>query len=173
MTARTTIYAMVGALACSACGSSTATTRSSPTATTRSSPTASTRSSSTHESTTQSATSSARSTTTRQPSSPAPRHHRAADSGVRLPASFAISATGRLSPRRISAPARTAIVLTITTHDGRPHRVVVDTRPARALRVGPSARGQVLLSGLANGTYTVRLDGRPAGQLVVGVTPGP
>ena len=94
------------------------------------------------------------------------------DSGVRLPASFTVSA-GRLSPPQISAPAHVAIVLTVRSGDGRTYQIALGTPAATRLTARPGAPARLLLSALANGSYAIEVDGHPRGQLVVGVDPGP
>jgi hypothetical protein len=90
-----------------------------------------------------------------------------------LPASFTISASGRLNPSQISAPAKTDIVLTVHAQGGKAHSLEVKTPRPKTLQVPPGKAARLLLSGLHNGSYVVEVDRRPAGKLIVGVTPGP
>ena len=57
--------------------------------------------------------------------------------------------------------------------DGRSHEVVLRTEPPRALAVPAHGRATVLVTGLRVGRYTLDVDGKPHGTLVIGGAPGP
>jgi len=80
--------------------------------------------------------------------------------GVRIPAAFAVSASG-LDPAPITVPPGVSIVLVLTSKDGAAHTVAFDTSPAVTLKV--AAQGSVVRSipGQEQGTYRVRVDGGP------------
>jgi hypothetical protein len=89
---------------------------------------------------------------------------------VRLPATFTIGPSGKLTPPTVSAPASVAVQLTVTSADGKPHRV---TLGGHHLTVPAGGRASVLITGLKAGHYAVRVDGSPRGTLVMGAQPGP
>ena len=92
---------------------------------------------------------------------------------VRLPATFVIGQGGRLSPPAISAPASIEIELTLVSGDGRPHRARLHAPAGDPIAVPAGGRASELLGALKAGSYPIYVDGRPAGSLVIGVTPGP
>jgi hypothetical protein len=66
------------------------------------------------------------------------------------------------------------VVLTVVSADRRPHRVVVRIRPQRVLQVPAGGRASLLLSGLADGSYVLEIDGgRAAATIQIGAQPGP
>jgi hypothetical protein len=96
-----------------------------------------------------------------------------ADTGVRLPATFTIRAGGILLPGVVAAPTHTAVALTIVSGDGRGHAFLLQAPHRRMARVLPGRPLRMLLRGLQNGSYAVRVDGRVLGRLIIGATPGP
>jgi hypothetical protein len=95
------------------------------------------------------------------------------DTDVRLPAKFAIRAGGILVPPVVAAPKHTTIVLSVRSQDGKPHKLVLATRHARTVAVDPGPPAHVVLRGLPNGAYVVKVDGQVRGRLIVGAAPGP
>jgi hypothetical protein len=89
---------------------------------------------------------------------------------VRLPATFTISAGGKLTPPSVSAPRGVLIGLTVISGDGRAHRVSV---AYRALVVPAGGRANSALQGLHRGRYPVLVDGAQRGTLIVGGQVGP
>jgi hypothetical protein len=83
---------------------------------------------------------------------------------------FTILAGGKLSPPSVTAPAGVAIDLTLSSGDGRAHRVTVGTR---ALVIPAGGRTSATLSGLSRGPHQLTVDGAPGGTLIVGGQPGP
>jgi hypothetical protein len=92
---------------------------------------------------------------------------------VRVPATFTVTAGGRLTPPTITVPPFLAVEVSLASHDGRAHTLVLQTVPPRTLQVGPGAREAVRIPGLRAGRYTAMLDGRRAGALVAGGEVGP
>jgi hypothetical protein len=96
-----------------------------------------------------------------------------ADTGVRLPATFTIRAGDILLPGVVAAPKHTAVALTVRSGDDRAHVFVLLTPHRRMARVLPGKPLRLLLKGLPNGAYAVKIDGRVRGRLIIGATPGP
>lgn len=95
-------------------------------------------------------------------------------SNARLPATYVIGKGDNLNPPTVTAPSFIAVALTVVSGDGRAHRVVIRTAPARTLNVPAGGHASVLLAGLADGRYVLEIDGgRSAGSLLVGGEPGP
>jgi ABC-type uncharacterized transport system auxiliary subunit len=92
---------------------------------------------------------------------------------VRVPASFVVTQSGRLTPPTITVPPFLAVEISVRSDDGRPHRLVLQTPQPHALQVAASKRAAVRIAGLRAGRYTVTLDGRRAGALVAGGEVGP
>ena len=92
---------------------------------------------------------------------------------VRVPASFTVTAGGRLSPPTITVPPFLAVEISVRADDGKPHRIVLQTMPRHALQVAAGTRAAVRIPGLRAGRYPVTLDGRRAGALVAGGEVGP
>lgn len=145
-------------------GSSTPSTTSSSTATATSSapPTSS--------ASTTSVTSASASTT---PASSTSSTTPGPDTDVHLPAKFTIRAGDVLFPPVVAAPKHTTIVLTVRTQDGKHHTLVLATPRAHTVAVEPGRATQLVLKGLPNGTYVVKVDGAIRGRLIVGAAPGP
>jgi hypothetical protein len=95
------------------------------------------------------------------------------DTDVHLPAKFTIRAGGVLSPPVVAAPKHTTIVLTVRAQDGRHHTLALATPRAHTVAVEPGRATQLMLKGLPNGTYVVKVDGAVRGRLIVGAAPGP
>jgi hypothetical protein len=89
---------------------------------------------------------------------------------IRVPATFTIGSGGALNPPTVSVPAFIAIEVTLTSADGRGHRVDI---AGREVTVPANGRASLRLPGLRQGRYEVRVDGRPRGALVIGGEPGP
>ncbi|MGH2869123.1 MAG: hypothetical protein ACRDNK_16380 [Solirubrobacteraceae bacterium] len=96
-----------------------------------------------------------------------------ANAAPRLPARFKVGAGGRLSPPVIAAPGHTDIEVSFRCTDHHVHRVVLATPHRHAFTVSRSSTADVLLIGLHNGTYGIKVDGKPRGKLLVGAAPGP
>ncbi|HUZ29953.1 MAG TPA: hypothetical protein VMU90_11965 [Solirubrobacteraceae bacterium] len=93
---------------------------------------------------------------------------------VILPATYTLGPSGSLSPSTVSAPKSVPILLTIVSHDAATHHVAIDVKPQpRTLTVPASGRASAKLGVLPPGSYTIAVDGKPRGRLVVGVQPGP
>lgn len=95
------------------------------------------------------------------------------EQAVRVPATFTVTADGRLRPPTITVPPFLAVELSLAAQDGRPHTLVLQTAPPHALRVAADGRTAVRIPGLRAGRYPVTLDGRRAGALVAGGEVGP
>lgn len=91
---------------------------------------------------------------------------------IRVPAMFTING-GELSPLTITVPPFLAVQVTVTSADGRAHRVVLRTPQQRTLAVAPGSRASVRIPGLRAGRYEVEVDGKPAGAIVSGGDVGP
>jgi hypothetical protein len=92
---------------------------------------------------------------------------------VRVPASFVVTPTGRLTPPIITVPPFLAVEISIRSDDSRPHTLVLRTAQPHTLQVAANERAAVRIAGLRAGRYAVTLDGRPAGVLVAGGEVGP
>jgi hypothetical protein len=92
---------------------------------------------------------------------------------VRVPATFALSPVGGLTPNSVSAPAFLAVQVTVVSHDARRHSVVVRTPTSYRFTVAPHGRGGVLIRGQRAGQYPVVIDGRTRAMLMIGGEPGP
>jgi hypothetical protein len=92
---------------------------------------------------------------------------------IRVPASFVVTAGGRLTPPTITVPPFLAVEISVRADDGTSHRLVLQTQPPHALQVAAGAREAVRIRGLRAGRYPVTLDGRRAGALVAGGEVGP
>ncbi len=92
---------------------------------------------------------------------------------VRVPASFVVTTSGRLTPPTITVPPFLAVEISLRSADGRAHTLVVQTPTPHTLQIAAGARAQVRIAGLRAGTYAVTLDGRRAGALVAGGDAGP
>jgi hypothetical protein len=92
---------------------------------------------------------------------------------IRVPASFVVTAGGRLTPPTITVPPFLAVEISIRADDGKPHRLVLQTQPPHALQVAAGQRAAVRIRGLRAGRYPVTLDGRRTGALVAGGEVGP
>ena len=126
-------------------------------------------SSSTTSATATSTPSAAASTTATSSSTGAP----GPDTHVRLAATFMIRSGGVLAPPAVAAPKHTTIVLTVRAVDGKSHTLVVATAHAHTLDVAAGQPARLVLKGLPNGSYPVKVDGAVHGRLIVGVAPGP
>jgi hypothetical protein len=91
-------------------------------------------------------------------------------SNVRLPATFTITAGGRLVPRVISAPAGVTVELTVISGDHKAHRVALYST---SLAVPAGGKATALLVSLHNGRYPIEVDYGYRGVLVIGAQPGP
>ena len=100
-----------------------------------------------------------------------------ADSGgeqqVRVPASFVVTQSGRLTPQTITVPPFLAVEISIRSDDGRSHTLVLQTPQPHTLQVAAGKRAAVRIAGLRAGRYPVTLDGGHAGALVAGGEVGP
>jgi hypothetical protein len=150
------VFLMIGA-----CGGST---HSGPSSTATSAPSGSTASTVTSTSST---------TTTSASAASKPKHFATGSHNVRIPATFIITAGGRLSPPQIAIPAHLGVLVTVVAKDGRSHRVVVRTPSARTLSVPAGGHASTLIASLPVGRYRIELDGAVAGLLITGAQPGP
>jgi hypothetical protein len=92
---------------------------------------------------------------------------------VRVPASFVVAPSGRLTPPTITVPPLLAVEISLRADDGASHALVLRTPVPRILRVAAGERTAVRIPGLRAGRYPVTLDGRRAGTLVAGGEVGP
>ena len=97
----------------------------------------------------------------------------ATNANVRLAATFIIRAAGRLFPSEVAAPTHTTIVLTVRAGDSRRHEVTVVTPHPHTGEVAPGRPERLVLEGVPDGTYAVKVDGERRGSLIVGAQPGP
>ena len=88
-----------------------------------------------------------------------------------MPAAFTIRG-GALTPPQVTVPPRLAIELSVQA-DGQSHTLVLDAPQPQTLRVAPNGRASLRMPGLRAGSYPITLDGRDAGELVVGGEVGP
>lgn len=95
------------------------------------------------------------------------------EQSVRVPASYVVTPSGRLTPPTITVPPFLAVEISIRSDDGRPHTLVLQTPQPHTLQVAASERAAVRIPGLRAGRYAVMLDGRRAGALVAGGEVGP
>jgi hypothetical protein len=95
------------------------------------------------------------------------------EQAVRVPATFTVTADGRLRPPTVTVPPFLAVEVSLAAQDGKPHTLVLQTAPPRTLHIAAGQRAAVRIAGLRAGRYPVRLDGRRAGALVVGGEVGP
>jgi hypothetical protein len=109
-------------------------------------------------------------TATTTTSTSAPTTSKGGSSNVRVPATFVLKPNGQLSPPQISVPSGFTVQVTVAAADRSPHNVLV---AGHSLRIFPGGRASTRLRGLPKGHYVVKVDGRSAGVLVVGVQPGP
>jgi hypothetical protein len=93
------------------------------------------------------------------------------EESIRVPAAFAIRG-GALTPPQVTVPPRLAVELSVSS-DEQPHTVVLRTPDPRTLEVEAGGRASVRMPGLRAGSYTIAIDGRAAGELVVGGEVGP
>jgi hypothetical protein len=63
--------------------------------------------------------------------------------------------------------------LTVTSADGRAHRVLIRTPTPHALSVPAGGKASTLVPGLPPGQYAVSVDGVVRGTLAIGGDPGP
>lgn len=95
------------------------------------------------------------------------------EEAVRVPASFTVTAGGRLRPPTITVPPFLAVELSLAAQDGRSHTLVLQTAPPHTLHVAAGGRAAVRIAGLRAGRYPVMLDGVRAGALLAGGEVGP
>ncbi len=76
-------------------------------------------------------------------------------------------------PPQITAPAFLAVQVSVTSADGRAHRVLVKTPQPHTLTVPAHGHAAVLLRGMRAGQYQILVDGSARGLLVIGGEPGP
>jgi hypothetical protein len=92
---------------------------------------------------------------------------------VRLPVTFVVRPGGRLVPPQIGVPGGLPVQLTVTSADGAAHHVVLRSPSPTTLSVPAGGRASTRITGLKKGHYKITIDGKPAGELVIGVSPGP
>jgi ABC-type glycerol-3-phosphate transport system substrate-binding protein len=158
---RPVLVAVLASLGLAACGGSSTSSSSSASSTTPATVTT--------NAATVTATPSSGTATTQTSTSAA----NAPDTNVRLPAKFTVRAGGVLVPPVIAAPKDTEVALTITAGDGKRHVVALDTPRHYTLIVHPGGPSKLVLRGVPNGTYAVRVDGASRGRLIIGAAPGP
>jgi hypothetical protein len=88
-----------------------------------------------------------------------------------LPASFTANSDGSLTPSTVAAPVSTTVLLTIASKASHPLRIFLST--GRFLTVPAGGRASLRLPGLKAGRYSIYVEGRIRGALVVGAAPGP
>jgi hypothetical protein len=94
------------------------------------------------------------------------------EEAVRVPAAFT-AAGGRLTPPTITVPPFLAVEVALTSGDGKPHRLTLQTPVPHTLTAPAGRRAAIRIPGLRAGRYPVLLDGRSAGALVAGGEVGP
>jgi hypothetical protein len=177
MTYRRALAGVLVGLLVAACGGSSAPT-SAGTSTTATSSTAATTAT---RPSTATATGPAAATTTATASRPpevagkkkAKPDHPSVSSNVTIPAAFLIGPDGRLTPATVSVPPGVSVSLGVENHDHAAHTVVLVAPKRPTLHVKAGAGTLTVVTGLANGTYTVLLDGTAAAKLTVGALGGP
>jgi hypothetical protein len=92
---------------------------------------------------------------------------------VRVPASFVVAPSGRLTPPTITVPPLLAVEISLRADDGASHTLVLRTPTPHTLRVAAGTREAARIPGLRAGRYPVMLDGHRAGALVAGGEVGP
>jgi hypothetical protein len=90
-----------------------------------------------------------------------------------VPATFVVRGGGPLSPHSVSAPAFLAVLVTVISHDGHAHHVVIGTPLRHTLSVPAGGHAGILLPGQRAGEYPIVVDGRTRGRLLIGGEPGP
>ncbi len=147
------------------CGSSSSSSTSATTTPTSASTASATTATSapTTTSKTQTATTSSTTNTTRRQSS----------ADVRLPVTFVIRPGGKLVPPQIGVPGGLPVQLTVRSADGAAHHVVLQSPSPTTLSVPAGGRASTRITGLNKGQYKITVDGKAAGELVIGVSPGP
>jgi hypothetical protein len=95
------------------------------------------------------------------------------EQSVRVPASYVVTSSGRLTPPTITVPPLLAVEISIRAQDGRSHTLVLQTKPPHTLRAAAGTQASLRIPGLRAGRYAVTLDGRDAGALVAGGEVGP
>ncbi len=98
---------------------------------------------------------------------------RAESEPVRVPAAFKVRHGDSLTPETITVPPFLAIQISVANPDRAPHVVVVRTPRAVTLRIPGGGWRAVRIAGQRAGAYAMTLDGRAAGELVVGGEAGP
>jgi hypothetical protein len=98
---------------------------------------------------------------------------RQSSADVRLPVTFVIRPGGKLVPPQIGVPGALPVQLTVTSADGAAHHVVLQSPSPTALSVPAGGRASTRITGLKKGQHKITVDGKPAGELVIGVSPGP
>jgi hypothetical protein len=112
-------------------------------------------------------------TTSRTPSATTSTARTQSSADVRLPATFVVRPGGKLVPPQIGVPSGLPVQLTVVSGDGVAHHVVLESPSPTSLSVPARGRASTRITGLKKGNYRISVDGRPAGQLVIGVSPGP
>ena len=146
------------------CGGSSSSSTSAATT-----PTSTTSTSATTASASSSATPQTRTTTTS--TTHTTRTQSSAD--VRLPVTFVVRPGGRLVPPQIGVPGGLPVQLTVTSADGAAHHVVLQSPSPTMLSVPAGGRASTRITGLKKGHYKITVDGKAAGELIIGVSPGP
>lgn len=95
-----------------------------------------------------------------------------AEEPIRVPATFEIRG-GVLDPPGITVPPFLAIEVSVSNPDAGERVVVVQTPRPQTLRVPAGERAVARVPGQRAGVYEITLDGRAAGQLIVGGEAGP
>ena len=96
-----------------------------------------------------------------------------AGAGARIRAQFTIRRGGAVSPRQITVPAHIPVELSVVSHDGRAHRVLLRAPGARPFTVPAHGQASRRFNRLAAGVYTLAIDGAKKAALDIGGAPGP
>jgi hypothetical protein len=88
-------------------------------------------------------------------------------------AQFTIRRGGAVGPRQITVPAHIPVVLSVLSHDGRPHRVLLRAPGAKPFTVPAHGQASSRFNHLAAGTYALVIDGAKKATLDIGGAPGP
>jgi hypothetical protein len=96
-----------------------------------------------------------------------------AEEPVRVPAAFKVLDGTRLTPPSVTVPPFLAVELSVANPDQQAHVVVVQSPRPQTLTLAGGGYRMVRIPGMRAGTYAITLDGRRAGQLLVGGEVGP
>lgn len=99
--------------------------------------------------------------------------HPTVSSGAHIPAQFAISASGAVTPPLISAPPGVTIALSVRNEGAQSRTVHLDGPHPMTIAVPAHGSKTADVVGLPKGTYAMTVDGAPRAKLSIGAVPGP